>query len=52
MELILEKLIPVVGSKGWKNPKNKNVKYLFTDSNGNILKYYFDLSILFIDTIW
>ena len=27
MELILEKLIPVVGSKGWKNPKNKNVKY-------------------------
>ena len=28
MELILEKLIPVVGSKGWKNPKNKNVKYL------------------------
>jgi len=28
MELILEKLIPIVGSRGWKNPDSKNTKYL------------------------
>ena len=28
MELILEKLIPIVGSSGWKNPDSNNTKYL------------------------
>ena len=28
MELILEKLIPIVGSKGWKTPNIENAKYV------------------------
>ena len=42
MELILEKLIPVVGSKGWEDPKSKNSKYLnditnFKNGNPSII---------------
>ena len=33
-------------------PSNKNLKYLITDSNGKILKNYFDLEILLKDTNW
>ena len=34
------------------NPSNKNLKYLITDSKGNILKNSFDLKILLINTNW
>ena len=33
-------------------PKNKNLKYLITDTNGNILKNSFDLRILLKNTNW
>jgi len=33
-------------------PNNKNLKYLITDSNGKILKNYFDLEILLKNTNW
>ena len=33
-------------------PKNKNLKYLVTDSNGKILKNSFDLKNLLIDINW
>ena len=33
-------------------PKNKNLKYLITDTNGNILKNSFDLKILLKNTNW
>ena len=34
------------------NPKNKNLKYLITDTNGKILKNSFDLNVLLKDTNW
>ena len=34
------------------NPKNKNLKYLITDTNGKILKNSFDLKILLKNTNW
>jgi hypothetical protein len=34
------------------NPSNKNLKYLITDSNGKVLKNYFDLEILLKNTNW
>ena len=33
-------------------PKNKNLKYLITDTNGKILKNSFDLNILLNNTNW
>lgn len=33
-------------------PKNKNLKYLITDTNGKILKNYFDLKLLLKNTNW
>jgi|TARA_B100001093_G_scaffold340124_1_gene324925 hypothetical protein len=33
-------------------PKNKNLKYLITDTNGKILKSSFDLNILLKNTNW
>jgi|TARA_X000001036_G_C20501111_1_gene733893 hypothetical protein len=33
-------------------PKNKNLKYLITDTNGKILKNSFDLNVLLRDTNW
>ena len=33
-------------------PSNKNLKYLITDSNGNVLKNSFDLEILLKNTVW
>ena len=33
-------------------PKNKNFKYLITDTNGKILKNSFDLNILLKNTTW
>ena len=33
-------------------PKNKNLKYLITDTNGKILKNSFELKILLKDTNW
>ena len=33
-------------------PKNKNLKYLITDSSGKILKNSFDLKILLKNTNW
>jgi len=33
-------------------PKNKNLKYLITDTNGKILKNSFDLDILLKNTNW
>ena len=33
-------------------PKNKNLKYLITDTNGKILKNSFDLNILLKKTNW
>ena len=33
-------------------PKNKNLKYLITDTNGKILKNSFDLSVLLKNTNW
>ena len=33
-------------------PSNQNLKYLITDSNGKILKNYFDLKILLENTNW
>jgi hypothetical protein len=33
-------------------PKNKNLKYLITDTNGKILKNSFDLSILLKNVNW
>ena len=33
-------------------PKNKNLKYLITDTNGKILKNSFDLKILLKNTDW
>ena len=33
-------------------PKNKNLKYLITDTNGKILKNSFDLNVLLINTTW
>ena len=34
------------------NPKNKNLKYLITDTNGKILKNSFELRFLLKDTNW
>ena len=34
------------------NPKNKNLRYLITDTNGKILKNSFDLNILLKNTNW
>ena len=34
------------------NPKNKNLKYLITDTNGKILKNSFELKNLLINTSW
>ena len=34
------------------NPSNKNLKYLITDTNGKILKNYFDLEVLLKNTNW
>ena len=34
------------------NPKNKNLKYLITDTNGKILKNSYDLSILLKSINW
>ena len=33
-------------------PSNKNLKYLITDSNGKVLKNYFDPEILLKNTNW
>ena len=33
-------------------PKNKNLKYLITDTSGKILKYSFDLRLLLKNTNW
>jgi hypothetical protein len=33
-------------------PKNKNLKYLITDTNGKILKNSFELKLLLKDTNW
>ena len=33
-------------------PKNKNLKYLITDTNGKILKNSFDLNVLLKSTNW
>ena len=33
-------------------PKNKNLKYLITDSNGKVLKNSFDLEILLKNSSW
>ena len=33
-------------------PKNKNLKYLITDTNGKILKNSFDLILLLKNTNW
>ena len=33
-------------------PKNKNLKYLITDTNGKILKNSFDLNLLLKNTKW
>ena len=33
-------------------PKNKNLKYLITDTNGNILKNSYDLDLLLKNTNW
>ena len=33
-------------------PKNKNLKYLITDTNGKILKNSFDLNLLLKNTNW
>ena len=33
-------------------PKNKNLRYLITDTNGKILKNSFDLSLLLKNTKW
>ena len=33
-------------------PKNKNLKYLITDTNGKILKNSYDLDLLFKNTNW
>ena len=33
-------------------PKNKNLKYLITDTNGKILKNSYDLNILLKNTNW
>jgi len=33
-------------------PKNKNLKYLITDTNGKIIKNSFELRILLKDTNW
>ena len=33
-------------------PKNKNLKYLITDTNGKILKNSFDLKVLLKNTNW
>ena len=33
-------------------PKNKNLRYLITDTNGKILKNSFDLSLLLKNTNW
>tara|TARA_X000001036_G_C20455550_1_gene715172 strand:+ start:481 stop:828 length:348 start_codon:yes stop_codon:yes gene_type:complete len=33
-------------------PKNKNLKYLITDTNGKILKNSFDLDVLLKNTNW
>ena len=33
-------------------PKNKNLKYLITDTNGKILKNSFDLNMLLKNTNW
>ena len=33
-------------------PKNKNLKYLITDTNGNILKNNFELKTLLKNTSW
>ncbi len=33
-------------------PKNKNLKYLITDTNGKILKNSFELRLLFKSTNW
>ena len=33
-------------------PSNKNLKYLITDSNGKVLKNYFDLETLLKNTNW
>ena len=33
-------------------PKNKNLKYLITDTNGKILKNSFELGLLLRDTNW
>ena len=38
-------------SKNFK-PKNKNLKYLITDTNGKILKNSYDLNILVKNTKW
>jgi len=34
------------------NPKNKNLKYLITDTNGKIIKNSFELRLLLKDTNW
>ena len=34
------------------NPKNKNLKYLITDTSGKILKNSFDLKLLLKNTNW
>jgi hypothetical protein len=33
-------------------PKNKNLKYLITDTNGKILKNSFELKLLLKNTNW
>ena len=33
-------------------PKNKNLRYLITDTNGKILKNSFDLNVLLTNTNW
>ena len=33
-------------------PKNKNLKYLITDTNGKILKNSYDLNVLLKNTNW
>ena len=47
----LWKKLKTTDSKNFK-PKNKNLKYLITDTNGKILKNSFDLNILLKSTNW
>ena len=52
--MFLEMLLKMPLYKICKNfkPKNKNLKYLITDTSGKILKNSYDLRILLKNTNW